>query len=339
MFGNHSIRRLLDMAHEAVGSQPPTPTTPFTPSTPHTPARQPTKYYFAYGSNLHLCQMKRRCPDSKYIGCARLSNYRWQINERGYANVVRAEGHWVEGLVYEIDEKDEAQLDINEGVSKNCYAKHYMTVRLHVVQRALYRRPVSWIVDKGGPTNAMRQNSTRELSRTASSDHPRPELEVLVYVSFDYIQDAQPKEEYITRINLGFEDARALGVDEDYIRNIVRPYVPAQAKAPTTTSTNRKDKDKDKDKGKQPARGVKRTAQQRAADKSPARKHVPSRSEGQISHHASAGNKLQKPQVEERRAASDCGASSPAPPLPPRPLHRSRSAILVEETYNHYRSR
>ena len=31
--------------------------------------------YFGYGSNLWLDQMRRRCPDSKYIGVASLSDW------------------------------------------------------------------------------------------------------------------------------------------------------------------------------------------------------------------------------------------------------------------------
>ena len=32
--------------------------------------------YFAYGSNLHQKQMKRRCKNSKYIGCYTLKNFK-----------------------------------------------------------------------------------------------------------------------------------------------------------------------------------------------------------------------------------------------------------------------
>lgn len=72
--------------------------------------------YFAFGSNLHLAQMSLRCPSSKYISPARLRNYRFQINERGYANVVPSAGDHVEGLVYELSGDDERRLDVNEGV-------------------------------------------------------------------------------------------------------------------------------------------------------------------------------------------------------------------------------
>lgn len=195
----------------------------------HDSSASKAKYYFAYGSNLHLKQMKRRCPNSKFIGCARLANYRWQINERGYANIIEAEGHWVDGLVYEIDERDEARLDINEGVSKNAYAKRHLPVQLRCVKGPLYRRPVCWIVDKGGPAevilSAKRENQktthvVESLKRTA-----------LVYISMDYMLDSNPKDEYVNRINLGLADARTLGMEDDYINNCIRPFIPTLRKS------------------------------------------------------------------------------------------------------------
>lgn len=314
MFGATPFRRFYDMASQAVGSQP---------LSPSVPQLQPTKYYFAYGSNLHLRQMKRRCPNSKFIGCARLSNYRWQINERGYANVLEAEGHWVDGLVYEIDQRDEAKLDINEGVSKNAYAKRYMPVFLRRAHSALYRRPTSWIVDKGGPTRAMRQMKQEGIKLSEYPQHWQQD--VLVYISLNFIQDSDPKDEYVNRINLGLNDARALGIEDDYIKNCIRPYIPEPEKASGVASGN--------EKGKRPARGVKRSAPQRVAERSPARKQVPTQPEEQTpqeTHQPVLGNMLLKPYFEERRAVSDVGAP---PPLPPRTAYRARSipAFLVEE--------
>ena len=45
-------------------------------------------FYFGYGSNMRKDQMIQRCPQSKFIGIGCLDGWRWQINERGYANVV-----------------------------------------------------------------------------------------------------------------------------------------------------------------------------------------------------------------------------------------------------------
>src|SRR5438045_576181 len=73
------------------------------------------RLYFAYGSNLWLSQMALRCPSSRYIGSASLPGYRWQINERGYANIARvAPDARVQGLVYDISPTDEERLDVHE---------------------------------------------------------------------------------------------------------------------------------------------------------------------------------------------------------------------------------
>ena len=45
--------------------------------------------YFAFGSNLHKKQMKRRCKDSRYIGCYTLKNYKLSFRT----------GSWTEGTM------------------------------------------------------------------------------------------------------------------------------------------------------------------------------------------------------------------------------------------------
>ncbi|KJZ74834.1 hypothetical protein HIM_05743 [Hirsutella minnesotensis 3608] len=223
-----------------------------------------TKYYFAYGSNLHIKQMKKRCPNSRYIGYARLADYRWQINERGYANIVQSQGHWVDGLVYEIDDKDEAKLDINEGVAKNAYQKRHMLVLLHRAQSPLYRRPVSWIVDKGGPAAVCRHIGKPAPASGAPRQHW--ESDVLVYISVNHVQDSAPKDEYIHRINLGIADARALGIEDDYITNCIRPFIP-EASAPGPHTVPR-----DVSRPSSVACGMKRSTPSRTGEPSPARK-------------------------------------------------------------------
>ena len=287
------------------------------------PEGGPTTFYFAYGSNLHLKQMKRRCPSSKYVGKARLVNYRWQINERGYANVVEAEGHWVDGLVYEINTPDEAKLDINEGVSKNAYTKKQLKVQLHRAPSMLYRRPVSWIVNRGGPSKICRQ-ATAQGQKTA--EHKQHWVQdVLVYISLNYIQDSQPKDEYVNRINLGIVDARALGIDEDYISNCVRPLIPAPEVEPqeATAKTTLK-----------PAlRGQKRNASPRTGERSPARKAQPSTGPNKQTR----GPATSSPNSDgpKRRALS----GQVPPPLPPRPVGRYHDVPIVVVEEFHYSSR
>ena len=103
--------------------------------------RQPEIFYFAFGSNLHLGQMAKRCPESRYIGTAKLHDYRFQINERGYANVLPSPGNCVEGLVYLLNPTDEARLDKSEGVptayQKQILAIEVVTAKIDYVGRAV----------------------------------------------------------------------------------------------------------------------------------------------------------------------------------------------------------
>ncbi|KAI6782529.1 Gamma-glutamylcyclotransferase-like protein [Emericellopsis cladophorae] len=259
--------------------------------------------------------MKRRCPNSKYIGRARLTNYRWQINERGYANVLEEDGHWVDGLVYEINPVDEAKLDINEGVSKNAYMKRSLKVHLHRAPSTLYRRPVSWIVNQGGPAKIARQAKADGHKYAEHQEHWVQD--VLVYISLNYIQDSAPKEEYVNRINLGLADAKALGMDQDYISNCIRPSIPA----PEAKGTGERDI-------LNPApRGQKRTASPRIP--SPARRGHPPSSPGKQSRQAT-----QSPAPRRR-------ANSGPPPLPPRPssarpvVRYSDVPVIVVEEFSY----
>jgi gamma-glutamylcyclotransferase (GGCT)/AIG2-like uncharacterized protein YtfP len=81
------------------------------------------KSYFAYGSNLWEKQMKQRCPESRKLCRATLHGYRWIITTRGYASVVECKGESVEGVIYQLSESDEAELDRFEGVSNGFYQK------------------------------------------------------------------------------------------------------------------------------------------------------------------------------------------------------------------------
>jgi gamma-glutamylcyclotransferase len=86
--------------------------------------------YFAYGSNMWDRQMGMRCPESKKLGIARLSGYRWIITTRGYANVVESAHDEVEGVLFEISDSDEVSLDKFEGVANGFYEKAKLPVMM-----------------------------------------------------------------------------------------------------------------------------------------------------------------------------------------------------------------
>ena len=84
-----------------------------------------TAKYFAYGSNLDLLQMKRRCPLSKLISKGMLPDYRLTFNRYapgwggGVADVIQDVDSEVWGLIFEISDSDLERLDHYEGCYKD----------------------------------------------------------------------------------------------------------------------------------------------------------------------------------------------------------------------------
>ena len=92
------------------------------------------RLYIAYGSNLNKEQMALRCPNAKPIAVGTLKDYRLVFQGHPYgahANVIPAKGHEVPVAVWEITEKDEANLDIYEGVRGGYYTKEYTNIQVN----------------------------------------------------------------------------------------------------------------------------------------------------------------------------------------------------------------
>ncbi|KAH9825588.1 Gamma-glutamyl cyclotransferase, AIG2-like [Teratosphaeria destructans] len=172
-----------------------------------------TTLYFGYGSNLWRQQMKQRCPTSEFLGIARLDGYRWIIYERGYANIVemseedgpgadssspQAYEDQVWGLVYSLQSADEARLDRNEGVPF-AYTKETLDM--------------DFFPTPGGRCPWPRgEKAKRER--------------MLVYINRDLTDAAEPKHEYIYRMNRGIRDALREGVPEPYVEKVIRKFIP-----------------------------------------------------------------------------------------------------------------
>ena len=76
------------------------------------------KIYAAYGSNMDLGQMARRCPGANVIGKGAVRGHRllFRGSKTGsYATIEPCEGAETPVLLWEIDEFDEASLDRYEG--------------------------------------------------------------------------------------------------------------------------------------------------------------------------------------------------------------------------------
>ncbi|KAF5548141.1 AIG2 family [Fusarium napiforme] len=177
----------------------------------------PAQLYFAYGSNLWLQQMASRCPESYYVGRAVLMDHRWQINSRGFANVIPCSGYNVHGLVYQVSVDDEARLDRNEGVHSGAYTKSYHSVVLHEAVEDL-QLPTRYLVQDGGLDKAV--NAVRSGSRSHNPEEQgRIRSNVLVYLSSRHSQWGTARDEYIDRMNCGIRDAVTLGIPSDFFEN------------------------------------------------------------------------------------------------------------------------
>jgi len=95
-----------------------------------------TKLYVAYGSNLNLEGMWRRCPNAEPVGKATLSGYRLWF--RSVADVVRIKGAKVPVGIWRITSECEEALDVYEGVAGGLYRKE--TVRFRDGREALIYR-------------------------------------------------------------------------------------------------------------------------------------------------------------------------------------------------------
>jgi len=87
------------------------------------------KLYIAYGSNLHIGQMKQRCPYAVPLGTTELRDYRLMFRggNNAVATVEPKQGGSVPVLLWEITPRDEEALDRYEGWPR-LYRKENVTV-------------------------------------------------------------------------------------------------------------------------------------------------------------------------------------------------------------------
>ena len=113
-------------------------------------------HYFAYGSNLNLNQMQRRCPDSRPVSRTVLSGYRLmfprpdRLWRGGVASIEPDASAYVEGVLYELSDTDIRSLDRYEGIAEGDYTRTHVSVAVsdgRLVQALTYiATPVT-----GGP--------------------------------------------------------------------------------------------------------------------------------------------------------------------------------------------
>jgi len=86
------------------------------------------KMYFAYGSNLNLEQMAKRCPGAVPIGSATLKGYKLIFNYYASIENTNDNRRVVRGGLWYINKIHEAKLDRYEGVNKGLYYKKQIII-------------------------------------------------------------------------------------------------------------------------------------------------------------------------------------------------------------------
>ena len=85
--------------------------------------------YFAYGSNLNLFQMKRRCKDSVFLKKYELKGYKLNFRSKyRAADIEKSKNSIVPGALFEISESDEKNLGVYEDypiLYKKLYFSYY----------------------------------------------------------------------------------------------------------------------------------------------------------------------------------------------------------------------
>jgi hypothetical protein len=79
--------------------------------------------YFAYGANMDVEAMARRCPRSRPLGVARLMRHRLAVMREGWLTATRDPRGRVHGVLWDLALADVSALDRFEGVGTGLYAK------------------------------------------------------------------------------------------------------------------------------------------------------------------------------------------------------------------------
>ena len=101
--------------------------------------------YFAYGSNLNLFQMKRRCKDSVFLKKYELKGYRLNFRSKyRAADIEKSKNSLVPGALFEISKSDEKKLDLYEDfpvLYNKIYFKYYnQKVMTYIMNKKTYFR-------------------------------------------------------------------------------------------------------------------------------------------------------------------------------------------------------
>jgi hypothetical protein len=136
--------------------------------------------YFAYGSNMDSEQMKKRCPNYKYIGKGFLSDHtiaftRYSITRNSsVADVIQKTGELVWGILYRLTEEDITRMDRHEG-HPNIYARKTVTIDKVSNDHFAYNNAIL-------PSNEYEKVSAEIYEVVNKEEQPNPSLEYLKHL-------------------------------------------------------------------------------------------------------------------------------------------------------------
>ena len=105
--------------------------------------------YFAYGSNLHHFQMRRRCKDSIFLKKINLNGFKLTFRSKyRAADIEKKRNSVVQGALFEISKSDEKKLDVYEDfpiLYKKYYFNHYnkRVMTYIMINKTPFRYPTS----------------------------------------------------------------------------------------------------------------------------------------------------------------------------------------------------
>ena len=159
-----------------------------------------TRYYIAYGSNLNLGQMKKRCPKAKIIGTAELHDYQLlfkksESDDEAYLTIESKTRSVVPVAVWETTDSDEACLDIYEAYPELYYKKE---MSVNVME-----------------TNTGKLGKCRQLT-------------AYIYIMYESNRIGIPSDAYVKECLEGYRD---FGFDEKYIAEALKISVEKHIKS------------------------------------------------------------------------------------------------------------
>lgn len=123
--------------------------------------------YFAYGHNTNTDEMKKRCPDARYIGVAVLKNFRFILKH--YADIEPSDGDQTYGVLWSITTKELKALDHDEGLHE-----HYNRIPVKVYMGDQDFRATAYIMDPGYNAEGPPDKKYVELVKQGYEEHDLP---------------------------------------------------------------------------------------------------------------------------------------------------------------------